>query len=1078
MKGAVADISMKHFRYRNFRDRFSQPYASSENSKLKDKGASKRVMLDMWRREFFEARDDILTKNFSRVEASSELLPFSSLVKMSLLRRFRLDEWSSSQADLKNLPARLLTQLADSRAYAQRVKLVIMGQGRSGTTMISNAAFNLLPSFLYMYEPCRQDANSGKVSSDYMGRRNLVRDRKCSVLVDKIFQCALTFAEFQRLRSDKAAWRASKFLAEMEQEVSGYASGAYFFWMRACQSRHVAIKDIRFSQGVSSFVDVGDPLTSSSPRVLMIVRDPANIVKSRLGLDSFSETGTEWNPLGSITGVIYQVCHQMNNHLQDSAASTLLRYEDFLQDPHAHVSKLYSWLGFSASVPSSVRAFLKKCVLRDTSSGDKGRLVRHIDEDSVTWEELGALAVNLTVDYRDDDGVAMTNGRFGSCGALNHMDRMMHRAPSILGDPAATILREHAVCRQVVHSYNYSLPPVEVETVYPEYTMDHEVDGHNAKENGELLIGRIGDCSAAPLGQSVGTYLDWERSRRDGQRTDSDAHIDADPEDPHVFEKAQDLYTLDSCWVPRVVCSLTLEGGDATPPLQIARSKGSISLLSGKYIVILGPAAAIGAQAKVSFAATLEEYLGMPVVNLGRGGASPATYIGAGFTSIESLLANAHSLIVVVMAGRSSPNSHYGSGATLHEREREGNKDNHLVGESLRRARADYIKLFELVRSANARNGNNENLNTALLYMSSRPLLTEKWQQRDDMHPRLMTEFPDWISGSWLAETASVARVDVIDATFPKEPAHPALRPLLRNDQCTSVSCSPIEGDKICTVNEARLDLCTRIEQGHSIELNRTLDAQGCASLLSQNRENSHVCPRSCKFVLNKYYPPQDAHDIAADAIIDYMVAKTTNLDLNASSYYGYNHDLGAPSVPRKASFKIKDLEGTWKIMPRPSSLYVTSLDGEVWWSNSAKDIRQQSCLYDYKYTFHSKSNKFTINMNGRAWLEPWQSAVPWRCGNPVEPHVGKNKSYSFSFSESGGKRFLELHGRGAFIGMAKATNQGELSSLHDPVPHQRLYVIDKVLTSASGQRSLLLSINTDKTIWFMKLTHQTHPGQ
>ena len=229
---------------------------------------------------------------------------------------------------------------------------------------------------------------------------------------------------------------------------------------------------------------------------------------------------------------------------------------------------------------------------------------------------------------------------------------------------------------------------------------------------------------------------------------------------------------------------------------------------------------------------------------------------------------------------------------------------------------------------------------------------------------------------------------------------------------------------------------------------------------------------------MNKYYPPQDAHDIAADAIIDYMVARTTNLDLNASSYYRYSHDLGAPSFPRKASFKMKDLEGTWKIMPRPGSLYVTSLDGEVWWSSSAEDIRKQSCLYDYKYTFGSEPHRFMINMNGRAWLEPWQSADPWRCGNPVEPHVGKNKSYRFSFSEDGGKRFLKLHGRGAFIGMAKATNQGELSSLHDPVPYQRLYVIDKVLTSASGQRSLLLSINTEKTIWFMKLTHQTHLGQ
>jgi hypothetical protein len=79
-------------------------------------------------------------------------------------------------------------------------------------------------------------------------------------------------------------------------------------------------------------------------------------------------------------------------------------------------------------------------------------------------------------------------------------------------------------------------------------------------------------------------------------------------------------------------------------------------LHAGKYIAVVGPAAAFGVGALSSFADRLREQLSEPVVNLGRGAAGPRDFLNA-WPSLAPLLSHARAVVIVLMAGRSSANS-------------------------------------------------------------------------------------------------------------------------------------------------------------------------------------------------------------------------------------------------------------------------------------------------------------------------------------------------------------------------------------------------------------------------------------
>ena len=140
----------------------------------------------------------------------------------------------------------------------------------------------------------------------------------------------------------------------------------------------------------------------------------------------------------------------------------------------------------------------------------------------------------------------------------------------------------------------------------------------------------------------------------------------------HKFcDLAENLYFIDRCWNRRAVCSIRMTTSIAKAqslphPLtlivgqEIAEVEASRPLERGKYVVTLGPATALGIAARSSFSDRLRSQLGVPVVNLGRGGAGPSDYLTAMSAGLTPVLANAAALVIVLMAGRSSANSAYG----------------------------------------------------------------------------------------------------------------------------------------------------------------------------------------------------------------------------------------------------------------------------------------------------------------------------------------------------------------------------------------------------------------------------------
>ena len=139
----------------------------------------------------------------------------------------------------------------------------------------------------------------------------------------------------------------------------------------------------------------------------------------------------------------------------------------------------------------------------------------------------------------------------------------------------------------------------------------------------------------------------------------------------HKFcDLAENLYFIDRCWNRRAMCSIRMTTNVARSqslphPLTLIVGQETAEaetrpLERGNYVVTLGPAATLGVAARSSFSDRLRSHLGVPVVNLGRGGAGPSDYLTAMNAGLTPVLSNAAALVIVLMAGRSSANSAYG----------------------------------------------------------------------------------------------------------------------------------------------------------------------------------------------------------------------------------------------------------------------------------------------------------------------------------------------------------------------------------------------------------------------------------
>lgn len=130
---------------------------------------------------------------------------------------------------------------------------------------------------------------------------------------------------------------------------------------------------------------------------------------------------------------------------------------------------------------------------------------------------------------------------------------------------------------------------------------------------------------------------------------------------------------------------------------------------------------------------------------------------------------------------------------------------------------------------------------------------------------------------------------------------------------------------------------------------------------------------------------------------------------------------------------------GTWKMAPEAGSLGVGPGQGDVsWWSIDDAGVADRACYFDDEFVF-AANGTFSNILGAETWVEAWQSGVDDACGTPVAPHDGSTAA-TYIYSEAGGT--ITLNGLGAYLGIPKAYNMGELAS-PDDAPEAITYIVE-----------------------------------
>jgi hypothetical protein len=159
--------------------------------------------------------------------------------------------------------------------------------------------------------------------------------------------------------------------------------------------------------------------------------------------------------------------------------------------------------------------------------------------------------------------------------------------------------------------------------------------------------------------------------------------------------------------------------------------------------------------------------------------------------------------------------------------------------------------------------------------------------------------------------------------------------------------------------------------------------------------------------------------------------------------------------------------EGTWKLT-EPDALGVGPTMGETFWWNSAMPNvwSARPCQWDDEFVFNADGS-FQNVLQGSTWLETWQAASE-SCGAPVAPHDGSNAA---TWAYSASNNTIILNGLGAFLGLPKAVNTGQLPAV--PVPTTRTYTV-----TALTATNMTLDIETGSGVWWRFKFTKKQAGQ
>lgn len=124
----------------------------------------------------------------------------------------------------------------------------------------------------------------------------------------------------------------------------------------------------------------------------------------------------------------------------------------------------------------------------------------------------------------------------------------------------------------------------------------------------------------------------------------------------------------------------------------------------------------------------------------------------------------------------------------------------------------------------------------------------------------------------------------------------------------------------------------------------------------------------------------------------------------------------------------MAQIAGTWSLTPVETSLAVGPAKGDYgWWKVPAAEITGvRNCQFDDEFVFNADGS-FKINFQSSTYVEGWQGGNG--CAAPVAPHDG-SKSATWKFNAAKGT--LTVYGNGAYVGLAKVFNGGELTKPAD----------------------------------------------
>ena len=122
---------------------------------------------------------------------------------------------------------------------------------------------------------------------------------------------------------------------------------------------------------------------------------------------------------------------------------------------------------------------------------------------------------------------------------------------------------------------------------------------------------------------------------------------------------------------------------------------------------------------------------------------------------------------------------------------------------------------------------------------------------------------------------------------------------------------------------------------------------------------------------------------------------------------------------------------GTWKFTPAAGALIVSSAEGAtgtIYYSNPLAAVNDRACLFDDEYVFNA-DNTFQNVLQGSTWNEPGlycPAAGPESCSAPIAPQDG---TLPATWTYSAGNNTITLNGLGAFLGLNKVYNLGEIGN-------------------------------------------------